>query len=252
MLKQRTFFLPFCLLPFLQACNSDSSDILDALNANRAKWENKQISDYQFESQLSCFCSQETSDPRLVLVENNEIISIANMTTKARLQLDEYDTQTISELFHRIAIEESRAESLTVSYHPELGYPTFISVDGDKQIADDEYTITVSDLIPADEVTCAEVEVPGISLSIFDNNEPAACGVTITVEDKDDNQTVVTTDENCDASAPVSLLPEQDGYFDITIEKPGYNTVTLNDTGIAKDLCHVITRDISVTLIPTE
>ena len=78
MLKHRFFFWPFCLLPFLQACNSESSDILNTLNANRAKWESKQITDYQFKSQLSCNCSQDVIDPRLVVVENNDISSIAN------------------------------------------------------------------------------------------------------------------------------------------------------------------------------
>lgn len=252
MMNQRTIFLILCFFPLMQACKSENSEVLETLNVNRAKWESTQSTHYQFESQMSCFCTQEATAPRVVLVENNKITSLVNKTSHERLILSDYDTQTISELFHRIAIEESRAERLDVTYHPTLGYPTNVRVDGNIQIAHDEYSISVSNLILAEDAVCTGEEVPGVSLSIFVDGEAAACGVTITVTDAEHNMTTVNTDENCDASAAIPLLTEQDGYFDIAIAKYGYRTETLTGIGIGRDLCHVFTREISTSLTPTD
>ncbi|WP_421132160.1 DUF6174 domain-containing protein [Alteromonas sp. A079] len=233
----------------LFACNSDSDNILDDLNANRAKWESANIDTYQFDYSISCFCLDDVTRPRLVVVNANQVESQTIIENNTALSLDNVDSETVATLFDRIALEESRAESLTVSYHPQLGYPTRIQVDGNAQTADDEYTIEVSNVVAEDDIACTASVESGLIVSVTDQitEEPIACNATVTATEEDFNETAMGT---CGESEAITMLDERPGFYSITIEKAGYQTFQVNDYGIGKDLCHVLPRELNVELIP--
>lgn len=89
---------------------SDSNGVLDDLNVNRAKWESANFDNYQFEYLISCFCTEETILPRLVLVEGSQVTSQTIIEGNIALPLDDEYTENIDSLFQLIALEESRAE----------------------------------------------------------------------------------------------------------------------------------------------
>lgn len=233
----------------LFACNGDSNNTLEELNANRAKWESANIDNYQFDYNISCFCLDDVTRPRLVVVNANQVVSQTIKANNAALPLDTIKSETIAGLFERIALEESRAESLSVEYHPELGYPTRIQVDGNAQMADDEYTIEVGNVLGADDFACTTSIESGLIVTIVDQstNAPIACDATVTATEEDYAE---TASGECDGSNAVTMLDERPGFYSITVEKAGYETFQVSDYGIGKDLCHVLPRELEVELIP--
>lgn len=231
---------------------SDSNDLLDDLNANRAKWESANIDNYQFEYQISCFCTEETTLPRLVLVEDGQVAYQTIIEGNVALPRDDAYTESIDSLFQLIALEESRAESLTVKYDPELGYPTEISVDINEQTADDEYTLTISDLVAEGDVACTATVEDGLLLSVTEQTSqmPIACGVTASVTEEAYSETVMVDDTDCADDDVIAMLDERPGFYTLTVQKQGYQDYQVDNVGIGKDLCHVLTREFNVELIP--
>jgi inosine/xanthosine triphosphate pyrophosphatase family protein len=155
-------------------------------------------------------------------------------------------------MFQLIALEESRAESLTVKYDPELGYPTEISVDINEQTADDEYTLTISDLVDEGGVACTATVEDGLLLSVTDQTTqmPIACGVTATAMEEAYSETVMVDDTDCVDDDLIAMLEERPGFYSLTVQKQGYQDYQVDNVGIGKDLCHVLTREFNVELIP--
>lgn len=238
----------------LLGCGSDSDSIIDELNANRAKWESANIENYQFEQQVSCFCVDETTLPRLVLVENKQVSSQTIIDGNVALPLDDANTESIDSLFERIALEESRADSLSVEYDPELGYPTKIDVDINQQTADDEYTIYVSNVVRADDVACTATIEKGLLLSVTDQATqlPIACGITATAIEDAFSETIVNNDAMCEDSGSIAMLDERAGFYTLSVQKQGYQDFQMENLGIGRDLCHVLTRELNVELIPEQ
>ena len=231
---------------------SDSNDVLDDLNANRAKWESANVDTYQFEYQLSCFCVEETTLPRLVLVEGSQVTSQTIIEGNIALPLDDATAESIDSLFQLIALEESRAESLSVKYDPELGYPTEIRVDINEQTADDEYTLYISDVVPAGDVACTATVEDGLLLSVTDQTTqmPIACGVTATATEEAYSETVIVDEADCADDDLIAMLNERPGFYSLTVQKQGYQDYHVDNIGIGKDLCHVLTREFNVELVP--
>ena len=236
----------------LTACELDSNKVLENLNENRAKWESANIDTYQFEYSISCNCLDEDTLLRLVVVNAGEVVSQTIIKSHVALPLDQGRAESIAELFELIAYEESRAESVTVEYDPDLGYPTKINVDIEKRIADDEYTLYISNVVNSEDLACTTEVLSGLNISIVDSStqNAAACGVTVTATEGDYSESVDNTDVGCDDSALISMLDERPGFYTLTFEKPGYQTYQIDDVGIGQDLCHVLPRQLEVELSP--
>lgn len=236
----------------LTACEPDSNKVLENLNENRAKWESANIDTYQFEYSISCNCLDEDTLLRLVVVNAGEVVSQTIIKSHVALPLDQGRAESIAELFELIAYEESRAESVTVEYDPDLGYPTKINVDIEKRIADDEYTLYISNVVNSEDLACTTEVLSGLNISIVDSStqNAAACGVTVTATEGDFSESVYNTDVGCDDSALISMLDERPGFYTLTFEKPGYQAYQIDDVGIGQDLCHVLPRQLEVELSP--
>lgn len=252
MFRYKTVLTLFIFSGVLSGCGNSANKTLDELNRNRAKWESANIHTYQFEYRVSCFCLDEYTLPRLVFVDADQVVSQTVIDTHVALPLDDNNAMSITALFERIALEESRAESLSVEYDPELGYPTLVQVDENKQIADDEYTLYVSNVVNADEVGCTASVVNGLSIKVTDDSTqlPAACGVTVTATDDNYSETFTNNDAACDDSDAISMLSERPGFYSVTLQKSGYQAFQADDFGIGRDICHVLPRQLDVTLTP--
>ena len=233
----------------LSGCGG-SSDVLDDLNLHRQKWEQLNVANYQFQSQTSCFCTPEAVAPRNVLVENNQVVSLMVLDSTMALKQDDFQSRTIDQLFSLIALEESRAETLIVEYHSQMGYPTLISVDGSNQVADDEYTIQINGLQLARDTACTEEARPGMVVNLLDaaSKELINCSAEITVSEDDFIATFVNDGQACDNNAGMNMVTERSGFYQLTAVRPGYETVELSNIGVARDLCHVATQSVLVEM----
>jgi hypothetical protein len=245
------FIVLAALLPLVISCgDGNSNQILRDLRTNQAKWESLNVSDYQYEYKESCFCPTSVVAPRTVLVNANEVVSITRTDNAEGLRPSQYQTLTVDELFDRIRLEESRAESLIVEYDPVMGYPTLISVDGNFQIADDEYTISTGQLLLGQDTPCTQDFRPGLRLNVIDqaDQSPMNCGLVATAEEGGFTEVVETNPTDCNDQMEISMLGERAGFYTLTVEKAGYQTQVVEDLGIGKDLCHVITREVTLEL----
>lgn len=239
----------------ITACNSDSNDILAKLKENRSKWENKNIGTYQLSYRKSCFCLDEAVQTRKVFVEDDEVVSQVIADTNEALRTSDFEVFTINELFALIALEESTVESIEVEYDEEFGYPTVIRIDGNKQIADDEYSLYITEFDPITEpVSCTTDVTYGLSLSIIDIGDatPIACDVTVTAIDHEQNvdysETAINDGTACSDDTAIAMLAERAGFYKLTIEKTGYQTLTIEDVGIGRGICHVYPYELTVEL----
>ena len=238
------------LLPLVISCgDGNSNQILRDLRTNQAKWENLNANDYHYEYKESC-CSISDVSSRKVLVIANEVVSITRSDNAEGLRPSQYQTLTVDELFDRIRLEESRADALIVEYDPIMGYPTLISVDGNFQIADDEYTISTEQLSLGHNTVCTLDFRPGLLLNVVDqaDQSPMNCGLVATAEEGDFTEVVETNSSDCNDQMEISMLGERAGFYTLTVEKAGYQTRIIEDLGIGKDLCHVITREVTLEL----
>lgn len=186
------------------------------------------------------------------MVEDGQVTSQTIIEGNIALPLDDATTESIDSLFQLIALEESRAESLSVKYDPELGYPTEISVDINEQIADDEYTLTISNLVAESDVACTATVEDSLLLSVTDQamQMPIACGVTATAMEEAYSETVMVDDTDCADDSLIAMLDERPGFYTLSVQKQGYQDYLVDNIGIGKDLCHVLTREFNVELIP--
>jgi hypothetical protein len=137
---------------FAVACD-DGTTGYDDLLQNRALWESRNINNYEFEFEWSCFCLVERTMPVRITVENNRITRVASAEENRDLERRRYDDyRTIDGLFDFLADAYRRAEDVRVEYHPIEGYPTSVYVDYQRIVADEELGFTVSDFMPVDVV----------------------------------------------------------------------------------------------------
>lgn len=116
------------------------------LDTSRQKWQARGYVQYQFTLTAACFCV--INGPVRIEVRNDSILSVTQISTGK--PLDAKYLPTINKLFDFVdrGIAE-HAATLRVTYDSTLGFPTEIVYDGSVNIADDEVTYTVRDVVRA-------------------------------------------------------------------------------------------------------
>lgn len=108
------------------------------LNQNLSRWENADISRYEYEYRRSCYCPDRLKT--VVTVQGDEVAEAFYKDDGTYLSNEELEQlYTIDELFDVVqdAIND-RVFSLEVEYDSSLGYPTRIAIDRDEQMVDEE------------------------------------------------------------------------------------------------------------------
>jgi len=108
-------------------------------------WQNQNIQNYTFTLQITCFCLQEYTQPKRVVVENNRVVSVEG---EAIEELNDSSFRTIDGFFDYIRETlNQNPEIKTITYDSNMGYPTYIYFDISSMIADEEIGYTISDLV---------------------------------------------------------------------------------------------------------
>ena len=150
------------LLASVLACSNAEPDPMLAraqveLDIHRTLWEQTRSSDYTYEYNVLCECSDNFGQTVKVTVINGGIESVvyAESGEFGRKAGDPPVVSgspryhTIDSLFDVIqdAIADE-ADRLTVSYNSEFGYPTDVAIDQFVNAIDDEYSLTASAYSP--------------------------------------------------------------------------------------------------------
>lgn len=119
------------------------------LEQNQGKWQDAGISHYRYHLSISCFCVFTQDMPLIIEVQDGKIVS---MEFQSGNEID----PSLMELFNRYATidrvfteleaaSNGAADEVTVTYDPTYGFPTDVKIDVQKQAADDELYLTLSD-----------------------------------------------------------------------------------------------------------
>lgn len=116
-----------------------------ALDRNRALWDATGIESYRYRLDRWCFCGL-FGELRVTVVDG--VVTVAERLDGQ--PIDEAELQyleTIEYLFDRTqqAID-NRAYRFQAEYHPDLGYPTLLDLDPDRNAIDEEIRYEVGDL----------------------------------------------------------------------------------------------------------
>ena len=140
------FAPPFLLFIFLNCTKNTQAISEDEVQLQEQKWKEQGITDYDFTSQIACFCQTDYTLPKAIVVKNNEIQSV-NGFDYADL---EYETHmTIDELFDYIENRQNQNPVIeSLEFDSVYGFPSYIYFDISKMIADDEISYTITNFIP--------------------------------------------------------------------------------------------------------
>lgn len=138
-------------LVLISSCDSSATSELDS---NKELWQSQNLTDYDFTLERQCFCPEDWRGPVVIQVRNGKAVAITYVSTGEIAGAEKFeDVDTIEELFDviRDAYEgkntfDEKAETVNVSYHPEMGYPLTIFIDVSTNIADEEQGYTVEEL----------------------------------------------------------------------------------------------------------
>jgi hypothetical protein len=130
------------------ACSDTLGVTSAAVESHRARWEAAGLAAYLYEYQKQCECRPETLRPARIEVQAGSVTRVTYLDNAQTLESPPADSfPTIDDLFDHID-EAARMDvaSLVVTYDATFGYPTLISVDYRRDIADDEIIIRASNL----------------------------------------------------------------------------------------------------------
>lgn len=117
----------------------------EALARNAAVWEAAAPDAYRYQLSRACFCA--SAGDFVVTVEDGVVVSARRTQGDTVPHSDLQYLETVDDLFATVqrAIEDE-AYRFRVEYHPELGYPTLIDLDPDRNIIDEEIWLVAGNL----------------------------------------------------------------------------------------------------------
>jgi len=134
------------------SCGSSANSELER---NEKLWQSQNLTSYDFTLERQCFCPEDWRGPVNITVRNGKVTSLVYVSNGQTATADKFgDVDTIDELFDviRDAYEgkntfDQKAETVNVTYHPEMGYPLTIYIDVSQMMADEEQGYTVENLV---------------------------------------------------------------------------------------------------------
>jgi phage gp36-like protein len=112
------------------------------------RWDELELTDYDYAVQVFCYCPEDYVRPKLVEVRDGAIASVTFLETDDVYSEIE-QVQTVDSTFTRIrnAITDYAA-IIDVTYHAAYGYPLEVFIDLDSRFADDDISIQFLDFSP--------------------------------------------------------------------------------------------------------
>ncbi len=133
------------------ACSDPVSGRQRELDSHRDLWNDENITEYTYTLQITCFCPPEITQPVVVRVSQDSILSVVNAANGEPVDgslLGNF--YTVDDLFDVVqdAID-GEAQQLSVTYDADLHYPSSIVIDYDERAIDEELGLTASQLKPS-------------------------------------------------------------------------------------------------------
>ena len=137
-MKTRILILSLLFVNFISCGSKDflvETD-LSTLDKQQQLWESKGIDSYSFTQSISCFCTQEYTQPKEVVVRNEVIVLVAGVIYDADIH---QSILTVGPRFDYIRKSlEREPEEFSIEYDSTSGFSTSFYFDFSYMIADEE------------------------------------------------------------------------------------------------------------------
>lgn len=140
--------LMFWLAVFLCSCEHD------IINPEKkfplSQWPSLDIHDYEYEQKVNCFCTPPANQFHKITVRNDKIVKVINLQTGNQVANEQFNFfKTISQLNDFVkGTDPNDVAVFNVEYDSIYGFPSFIYVDFDSGIADEEIGYETKNLKP--------------------------------------------------------------------------------------------------------
>lgn len=140
MLSRSVLFLFLGVSLGLAGCGGVAQTTLEhELAQARANWSAQNLRSYRFTVQKSCFCVDEYTRPVTITVRDGAAVD-------APEHLRDYST--VEKVLDLIETEHQRSPAELTAKFSVQGWPTQFVLDPNQKLADDEYSLSVTDLTP--------------------------------------------------------------------------------------------------------
>lgn len=117
-------------------------------NQNLAKWHQADLSHYQYDLVIGCFCPFSQDMPLTIEVKDEVVVSITRadgtLIDSSNMNYQYYVPYAILDgLFAELKTEMTEADEITVTYDPLYGFPVNVAIDRIKLAMDDELSLQV-------------------------------------------------------------------------------------------------------------
>lgn len=130
--------------------NQQNLKAQQALDMARLTWSQQRLRSYTYSLERSCFCPPEYREPINLHIIGQDIVYASLKDGTALPKERQHEAKTVEDLFALIqqAITQS-ATVVRVQYDNQYGHPRSIYIDHDARMADEETSLTISTLNPA-------------------------------------------------------------------------------------------------------
>lgn len=141
----------FGLVLLVEGCSDPTSPEEARLTAAQRRWEAARpaSNSYTMQQRVVCFCITGAT-PFQVTVTSGTVTRAVNLTTGESTSVaPQTQFRTIDQLFARAREGLARQGVVTsIVFDATLGYPTTLSLDPVREVADDEVTYVTSNVVP--------------------------------------------------------------------------------------------------------
>jgi TATA-box binding protein (TBP) (component of TFIID and TFIIIB) len=134
---------------------SCASSVPQQLTASEKLWKDQGLRNYDFTLQREAFAPEDWRGPVNIQVRNGAAVSLIYVSSGTAVTGGKFDNaDTIDKLFTMLKNAytgkgefEQKADTINVTYDPQMGYPTNFYIDVSQMIADEEQGYTVTNLV---------------------------------------------------------------------------------------------------------
>jgi hypothetical protein len=114
----------------------------------RGLWSDAGLTDYRYHVRQLCFCAYGGQEVEVEVRDGAAVRGVLVATGEVLPQDQlEWSAPTVEHLFTRIEdILDRGPHEFTATYHPELGYPTFVTADPIENAIDEEWGVEADQL----------------------------------------------------------------------------------------------------------
>ena len=129
--------------------------VTQELTTSEKLWKDQRVMDYDFTLERQAFAPEDWRGPVNIQVRHGAAVSVTYVSTGAAVSEGKFDNaDTIDKLFTMLKNAyagkgefEQKADTISVTYDAQMGYPTNLYIDVSQIVADDEQGYTVTNLV---------------------------------------------------------------------------------------------------------